>query len=68
MQVRLYLDVYPGMDFNQHLTVTNKPCEKSVGVGVKRFSFNLEIPDKEIHDIDQYLPGATAHEEKEGAK
>lgn len=56
MKIKMYADIYAGMDFKT-LTAQATPYARATGDGVRRFAFELEIADKELFQADVELPG-----------
>ena len=52
MKLKVYCDVWKGAQANS-VYVTNNPGEKSEGF--LRFSFDLEIPDSVINEVDHEI-------------
>ena len=55
VKLRFYFDLWPGIITANWLPMaTTNPGEKCAGV--KRFAFDVTIPDSLIHEVDVVLP------------
>ncbi|GMQ92262.1 MAG: hypothetical protein BMS9Abin11_1584 [Gammaproteobacteria bacterium] len=55
--ITMYLDIFTGIDITTGVYAYSKPTTKTEGS--KRFAFDIEIPDKELFEVDVVLPKAT---------